>query len=103
MLTNSSAVLYHYDEKKENWTRTFFPCAFVFTSFGSSVSQGSFSPENKAVIRIFSREDTDISLGDYVLIGNSQKFSPDPKECFTVTSFSKNTFGSAPHLKIICS
>ncbi|MBE7012198.1 MAG: hypothetical protein E7415_05945 [Ruminococcaceae bacterium] len=103
MLTNSSAVLYHYNEKSENWVRTFFPCAFVFRSTDSSVSSGNLSQSNRAVIRIPDYAKTDISIGDYLLIGKSNSTEPDSSLCFKVTAFSKNTFGSSPHLKIICS
>ncbi len=103
MLTNSCAVLYHYDEKSQNWSRSFFPCAYVFRSAESSVSPAEFSISNRAVIRIPDHAKTDISVGDYVLIGKSDSLEPDTSLCFRVTGFSKNTFGTAPHLKIICS
>lgn len=103
MLTNSSAVLYHYDQKTDEWTRSFFPCAFVFRSSSSSVSAADFSSENRAVIRIPHYAKADISIGDYVLIGKSLDSEPDTSLCFKVTAFSKNTFGTSPHLKIICS
>lgn len=103
MLINSSAVLYHYDEKSQNWIRSFFPCAYIFRSATSSVSSAEFSFSNRAVIRIPDYAKTDISVGDYVLIGNDGLKEPDPSLCFRVTGFSKNTFGTAPHLKIICS
>lgn len=103
MLTNSSAVLYHYDEKSQNWIRSFFPCAYVFRFSQSTVSSAEFVPSNRAVIRIPNNAKTDISIGDYVLIGKSTSDEPDTSLCFRVTGFSKNTFGTAPHLKIICS
>lgn len=103
MLTNSSAVLYHYDEKSQNWIRSFFPCAYVFRFSQSTVSSAEFAPSNRAVIRIPNNAKTDISIGDYVLIGKCTSDEPDISICFRVTGFSKNTFGTAPHLKIICS
>ena len=103
MLTNSSAVLYHYDEKTQSWCRSFFPCAYIFRFAESSVSSAEFSVSNRAVIRIPDNAKTDISVGDYILIGKSTSSEPDTSICFRVTGFSKNTFGTAPHLKIICS
>lgn len=103
MLTNSSAVLYHYDEKAQNWVRSFFPCAFVFQFSDSSVHSGDFSQSNRAVVRIPDHAKTDIAIGDYLLIGKSSGETPDTNLCFKVTAFTKNTFGTSPHLKIICS
>ena len=102
MLTNSSATLYHYDEEKEAWIRSYFPCAFVYKSASSSVNPTSFSPENHAVIRIPNYAKVKIALGDYVLIGKGSKDTPSSALCLKVTAFTENTFGTNPHLKIIC-
>ena len=103
MLTNCSAVLYHFDEAKEEWRRSFFPCAFFYRFSDSKVSPGDFSENNRAVIRIPGYAKTDISVGDYILMGKSEENVPDASLCFKVTAFSKNSFGTTPHLKIICS
>ena len=102
MLTNSSVTIYHYDEKEDNWTRTYFPCAFVFRASSSSISRGDFSPKNHAVIRIPHYAKADLSIGDYVLIGNFKEKEPLSDLCFKITAFSVNTFGTSPHLKIVC-
>lgn len=103
MFTNSSVVLYHYDEKADKWVRSFFPCAFVFRFTKSSVSSADFSQNSSIVIRIPDYVKTDISVGDYILTGKSDNSEPDTSVCFRVTAFSVNSFGSSPHLKIICS
>ncbi len=102
MLTNSSATLYHYDENEDNWTRSYFPCAFVYQFNSSSSSTATFSPKNHAVIRIPHYAKTNISIGDYILIGKGEKSEPDSSLCFKVTAFSINNFGTSPHLKIVC-
>ena len=102
MLTNSSATLYHYDEEKESWIRSYFPCAFIYRSVSSSQNPTAFSPENHAVIRIPNYAKTKIALGDYVLIGKGAEDIPSSSLCLKVTAFCVNTFGTTPHLKIIC-
>ncbi len=102
MLTNSSATLYHYDEEKETWIRSYFPCAFIYRSVSSSQSPTAFSPETRAVIRIPNYAKTKIALGDYVLIGKGAEDIPSSALCLKVTAFTENNFGTNPHLKIIC-
>ena len=103
MFTNSSAVIYHYDEKADMWIRSFFPCAYIFRFTKSSVSSSDFSQNSNVVIRIPDYAKIDISVGDYILTGKSDCPEPDTSACFRVTAFSNNSFGSSPHLKIICS
>ncbi|MBR2917096.1 MAG: hypothetical protein IKC07_05815, partial [Clostridia bacterium] len=76
MLTNSSLTLYHYDEENKSWVRSYFPCAFVYRSNSSSVSPTAFSPKSHAVIRIPDYANTNISVGDYVLIGKGGEETP---------------------------
>ena len=103
MFTNSSAVLYHYDSKDEKWSRTVFPCAYIFSSVKASVSPADFSQLSHTIFRIPNCLHTDISVGDYILAGKDKNSEPDTSVCFRVTAFSVNASGSSPHLKIICS
>ncbi len=101
MLYNTSMALYHYSESEEKWTRSYFPCAFVYKTVTSAVSDASFSQENHCIIRIPHYAGADIAIGDYVCLGNPSFDIPDTS-CFKVISYTKNNFGSSPHLKLIC-
>ncbi len=103
MLTNGCVSLYHYNEAARTWRRSFFPSASIYRRFSSSSSTGSFAPENYCVIRIPDHASSDISIGDYIYIGNILTAEPDFKLCLKVTSFCRNNRGRSPHLKIICS
>ncbi len=103
MITNGCIALYHYSEDSSLWKRSFFPCASIFRRFGSASSSADFAPENYCVIRIPNHANADISIGDYVYLGSTNKSEPDLGLCLKVTSFCRNDRGLSPHLKIICS
>lgn len=102
MFSNGCVSLYHYNEKNEEWVRSFFPCAGIYRKFGSESSKCSFASDNYCVIRIPYYADSDIAIGDYICLENSRAAVPDKTLCLKVTAFCRNKFGSSPHLKIIC-
>lgn len=102
MLCNGSIALYHFNQAEKVWRRSFFPCASIYRRFGANASKGDFAPDNYCVIRIPYHANSDISVGDYIYIGNTSLSEPDLALCLKVTSFCRNDRGKSPHLKIIC-
>lgn len=102
MITHSSITLFHYDDKKEEYTRQFFKKASVYYDHRSAPAHNGFVHANTVTVRIPTKESIIIKEGDYVYIGDMRFLNREAS--LKVTGFSDNRKGSAPvrHWRINC-
>ncbi len=102
MLFNNSVSLYHYNDSRSEWSRSFIPSASVFMRFGAAVGGEDSFPENYCVVRLPISSSLKVSPSDYIYIGNLEDPAPDRALCLRVVSVTRSPRGLNPHIKLVC-
>lgn len=110
MITNKSITYYHKalnpKTKLEEWNKTIFRSAWVFSGKGSSINKG-YENANDMNVRIpmeFVRDKSIFNIGDIVAIGIhadiTEQSDLEGIEFYNVTSVNVNDFGNNPHIHL---
>lgn len=74
---NTGVTIYHkeYDRatRRDVWTAAYYPEASWYAAEAATVRTQGESSNDKAVIRLFTREDIPIAIGDMAVCGEAQQ------------------------------
>lgn len=105
MRTNCAITLFHFNEDTETFDTFYFPKVYAYSKEKISkngIKQRGFYLSNSAIIRIPCKKEIDVSLGDYVAMGKSNKKVPDRANDLKIIEICDNRRSSAPHIRLSC-
>lgn len=99
MTTTCAVTMYHYDEEKETWGRTVFGAAHLCYERKAAEDKG-FKRQNGGIIRIPTKAEISIKIGDRLFSGRLNADKPPEEGCMTVTGYKDNRRGANPHWRV---
>ena len=105
MSRNNAITIWHYADDLETSSRkVFFNASIIHTQKISKngIKQKGFYMGDSFDIRIFTAEEIDAVIGDYLMYGVQMNDSPDREKSHKIIEVRDNRRGTNPHWRIIC-
>lgn len=104
MRINNVVTIWHFDDYDTPFRKVFRDVCLDVTKKidKNGIKQKGFFDGTAATVRIFEKEEINVSPGDYLYTGECFDAYPESDDCLKITEVKDNRRGNRKHWRIVC-